>query len=59
MVDIRMLKYCLENSSDYSPQCTATLEQAYYETGDIRFLMEATRRKQAALLYWYYAPMQF
>ncbi len=59
MVDIRLLKYCLEHPNDYSPQCSAVLELAYRETGDIRFLNEALRRKQAALLYWYIAPSQF
>ncbi len=59
MVNVRLLKYCLENKADYSPQCTAILEAAYYETGDIRFLNEALRRKQAAFLYWYIAPGQF
>lgn len=59
MVDLKLLKYCLENPNDYSPQCTAELEKAYWETGDIRFLNEATRRKMAAALWWYIIPSQF
>lgn len=59
MVNIRLLGYCLQNKSDYSPACTAVLEQAYRETGDVYFLYEVTRRKMAAALYWYVAPGQF
>lgn len=54
MVNLRLLKYCLENPGDYSPECTAVLEKAYLETGDVRFLNEATRRKMAAFTWWYY-----
>ena len=59
MVNPYLLKYCLENKNDYSPECTATLEAAYYETGDIEFLNESTRRKMAAALWWQVIPSQF
>ena len=56
MVNIKLLEYCLKNSSDYSPGCVAVLEAAYWETGDPRFLQEATRRKLAAASWWYVIP---